>query len=201
MPAATTLIFPNELTVSCWINSVEPMLPMPWGSHKAPVRLERRNGTMNRAAFCVADDFFDTVQNILAAKGLAYGVQEPFDNASEQKNTLIVFNPQLSQQTLHGAPSANVQAISSQLRSPERETCGAKKPDAWDCPIFVGYVFLQFPSGSGMLAETHGPTGLVQCERWMAIFPDHLRNAPKQIDRFQVMSHVYSMSQYLYINI
>ena len=85
MPAATTLIFPNELTVSCWINSVEPMLPMPWGSHKAPVRLERCNGTMNRATFCVADDFFDTVKNILAAKGLAYGVQEPFDNASEQK--------------------------------------------------------------------------------------------------------------------
>ena len=54
---------------------------------------------MNRAAFCVADDFFDTVQNILATKGLAYGVQEPFDNASEQK---LVFTPQ---QALHGAMS------------------------------------------------------------------------------------------------
>ena len=82
MPATTTLIFPND----CWTNSVESMLPMPWGSHKAPVRLERCNGTMNRAAFCVADDFFDSVQNILATHGLAYGVQEPFDNASEPKN-------------------------------------------------------------------------------------------------------------------
>ena len=44
-----------------------------------------------------------------------------------KKNTRVVFNPQLSQQALHGAPSANVQAISSQLRSPERETCGALK--------------------------------------------------------------------------
>ena len=71
MPVATTLTFRND----CWISSVEPLLPMPWGSHKAPARLERRNGTMNRAAFCVADDFFDAVQNILATKGLAYGVQ------------------------------------------------------------------------------------------------------------------------------
>lgn len=101
MPAATILIFPNVLTVSCWLSSGEAVLLMPWGSHKAPVRLERSNGTMNRAAFCVADDFFDTVEDILATKGLAYGVQEPFDNASEQKQTGTGLQPS----TLAASPS------------------------------------------------------------------------------------------------
>ena len=65
---------------------------LPWDSH-APVRLQRCNGTVNRAALCIADDFFDVIEDVLATKGLAYRVQEPFDNALEPKapQTQMVF--------------------------------------------------------------------------------------------------------------
>ena len=129
---------------------------------------------MNRAAFCVADDFFDTVQNILATKSLAYGVQEPFDNASEPKN----IHGSLHRSKPFMGP-AHVQAISSQLHQNEKQTRLIIKPGCLGgLPDLYRMCFLHVASGSGFLVETHGLTGLVQCERWMACLPDHLRNAP-----------------------